>query len=128
MAQTKARTSGGTLNKWAKEAEESRAREILELYGENVSPETSYADVVAMANDQMRIREQVFATIQLTGGSLSNTHFAPMARFGRIVIWVSDGTNPNGNLKGTQGSICFGGPSGAAYRCTSTTGTSWTAL
>lgn len=43
-----------------------------------------------------------------------------------VVIWLSDGTTPNGNLSGTAGDICLNGTSGQAFYCTGTT--NWTGM
>ncbi len=39
-------------------------------------------------------------------------------------VYTSDGTTPNGNLSGSVGDICLGGPSGQPFYCTGTT--NWT--
>jgi len=60
-------------------------------------------------------------------------HFKKMIRMASaaddgngMVMWVSDGTSPNGALSGNVGDICFYGDSGKMYHCTGTT--NWTSL
>lgn len=55
-----------------------------------------------------------------------STHFKRMILLDTVTLWKSDGTNPNGNLFGSIGDICFGADGGKAYYCTGTT--NWTAL
>lgn len=40
---------------------------------------------------------------------------------GSIDVYVSNGTNPNGNLSGNIGDICFNGPSGQPFYCSGST-------
>ena len=44
-----------------------------------------------------------------------------------VSIWVSDGTDPDGNLTGVVGDICLNGAGGVAFYC-DTAGKNWTAM
>ena len=68
------------------------------------------------------------ATPILVQGSLVSTHFQKIiSAYGVLgTVWGSDGTTPSGNLSGTIGDLCLGGPGGIPYYCTG--GTSWTQL
>ena len=53
--------------------------------------------------------------------SLVSSHFKKTLSLVSTVVWVSDGTTPNGNLSGTTGDICLNGDSGQTYICSGTT-------
>lgn len=66
----------------------------------------------------------------LTQNSTVSNHFkqyialgSSTGGFSTLKIWVSDGTNPNGNLSGTAGDPCFNGTSNQLYVCNG--GTAW---
>jgi hypothetical protein len=65
------------------------------------------------------------AVLSLFQNTVVSTNFKRMINIGRV-IWLSDGTNPNGNLTGTQGDVCLNGPSGQMFY--SGGGTTWTGM
>lgn len=69
------------------------------------------------------------APLELEQFGVTSGHFVKEILFGgssSTVLWVSDGTTPNGNLSGTAGDICLNCDSSTVYYCTGTT--SWTQL
>lgn len=69
------------------------------------------------------------AVLSLSQFGVTSTHFTAMIELTATgnIIWLSDGTTPNGNLAGTRGDFCFNGTGGHAFWC-SATGTSWTQI
>lgn len=59
--------------------------------------------------------------LQLAQGALISTNFKKVADFAGVVLWVSDGTDPNGTLTGTAGDVCFNCNGNAIKKCTGTT-------
>jgi hypothetical protein len=62
---------------------------------------------------------------QFNGNRIVSSHFTPCLTIKGNVIYVSDGTSPNGTLSGSTGDIVFHGDGGKMYFCVG--GTVWTA-
>ncbi len=56
-----------------------------------------------------------------------STNFKKIQKIDSISIFVSNGTTPNGNLTGVAGDICYNGPSGQPFYCSSS-GTTWVGM
>lgn len=65
--------------------------------------------------------------VEITQFAITETNFKKVINFAGATLFVSDGTNPDGNLTGAVGDICLNGPNGIAYYC-DTAGTNWTAM
>jgi hypothetical protein len=68
------------------------------------------------------------ATLRLGQAALVGGHFKQFIDFevadGGVMMYMSDGTTPNGNLSGNVGDICLNGPAGQPFYCTG--GVAWT--
>lgn len=78
---------------------------------------------------------QAADALTLTGLNVVSTHFTQIASFigadtgsgsGFTTFWMSDGASPSGALSGSQGDICYNGPSGQPFYCGG--GTTWTGM
>lgn len=65
--------------------------------------------------------------VQNTVPALVSTNFTKVQTMKSVTFYVSDGTTPNGNLTGVTGDICYNGPSGQSFYCSSS-GTTWTGM
>lgn len=65
--------------------------------------------------------------LQLAFPVAVSTNFKKVQVIDTVSIYVSDGTTPNGNLTGVTGDICYNGPSGQPFYCSSS-GTTWTGM
>ncbi len=66
------------------------------------------------------------AKLEIIGGEVVSTNFTKTQILNGVTFWVSDGATPQANLSGTQGDICYNGPSGQPFYCTGTT--NWTGM
>jgi hypothetical protein len=65
--------------------------------------------------------------LQIVNSGVTDTNFKKIGDLAGVSLYISDQTDPDGNLTGVQGDICFNGPGGVAYYCDSS-GTNWTAM
>lgn len=94
------------------------------VYLNSDSADTSARALIKMHNDNSAAVGCV--PIEIVQDALISTNFKMVLNVAGQVIYVSDGTTPNGNLSGAAGNLCLGADSGKAYYCTGTT--NWTAL
>ncbi len=94
-----------------------------------------YATNVNSGNGQgiAQLYNQVGGTnpvLYLNQAAVTQTHFYMLIFFKTPsyspTLWVSDGTTPNGNLTGSLGDLCLGGPLGSTWQCSG--GTTWVQL
>ena len=63
---------------------------------------------------------------EINGAVTVSTNFTLIFKAKGVSFFVSNGTTPNGNLYGNAGDVCFNGPSGQPFKCTTTT--TWVGL
>ena len=97
--------------------------------GDLVSLESDSADTSARALLKMHNNNTAAVgcvPIEIVQDAVISTNFKMILNLAGQIIYVSDGTTPNGNLSGVAGNLCIGADSGKSYYCTGTT--NWTAL
>lgn len=95
------------------------------INADQIASGQSTASVNALVN-QSFTSQNTNPPISSTQTNAVSTHFFPLQGMNANMIWVSDGTTPNGALSGTKGDLCMNGPSGHLFWCGG--GTTWTQI
>lgn len=94
----------GSIARFASNSSDGNARHLVKIINDNVAADGVFP---------LFIQQDAFVA----------TNFKVILRAADVTFFVSDGTDPNGNLGGGAGDVCFNGVSGAFYICE--TGTTW---